>query len=93
MKAISTRYLGPTNYVGARIKADDGDSNSVTIGYPHEYDSEKAHAQAALALVRKMGWGKMHTHLIAGSTRTGFVFVFATNPDDTYNAYKIGGAS
>ena len=30
MKAIETRYIGPTDYKGARIKADDGDGNTTT---------------------------------------------------------------
>lgn len=79
MKAISTKYIPATDYKGSRIKADDGDGNTVTISYPHEFDTEKAHAQAALALCRKMGWtDRLHGNgLIAGGTKSGYVFVFA----------------
>ena len=54
MKAIQTRYLGPTDYKGSRIKAWADGWDSVTIGYPHEYNTERAHYQAALALIDKV---------------------------------------
>ena len=54
MKAIQTRYLGPTNYRGARIKAWAYGWGSVTISYPHEYNSELAHHEAAKALIAKV---------------------------------------
>lgn len=74
MKAISTRYRGPTSARGSRIVADDGDGNKVTISYPYEESNEMdAHAKAALALCQKMGW---HGRLYAGAARNGYVFVF-----------------
>jgi hypothetical protein len=73
MKAIETRYLGPTDYRGSRIKATDGDGNSATISYPYELSGEDCHRLAADALLNKMGWtGK----LAGGSTKQGYVFVF-----------------
>ena len=56
MKAIRTRYHGPTNTRGSRISADDGDGNRVTIPYPHELSGEKVHRRAAQTLCDKMGW-------------------------------------
>ena len=78
MKAITTRYTGPTDFKGARIIASDGDKNRVTIGYPHELDSEQGHRKAAQALIDKMGWGwgdsvHMHTGWQKGAT---YVHVF-----------------
>jgi hypothetical protein len=73
MKAIETKYLPCTDYRGSRIKAYDEDNNSVTIGYPHEYNTEEAHHQAALALCQKMDWP---TKLIGGGTKTGYAWVF-----------------
>ena len=35
MKAIITKYIGPTDTRGSRIKASDEDGNSITIGYDH----------------------------------------------------------
>ena len=56
MKAISTKYIGPTNHRGARIKATDHDGNFVTVSYTHELSTDGEHDRAALALLQKMGW-------------------------------------
>ena len=55
MKAIWTKYLGPTNSRGSRVKAS-AEGVSVTVPYASELNAERAHDEAALALVRKMGW-------------------------------------
>ena len=93
MKAISTKYLGATNYKGSRIKADDGDGNSITIGYPHEASMGcDAHSRAALALCKKMSWtaqADRQTHLIGGGTKTGYVFVFALNAENRWDLYPL----
>jgi hypothetical protein len=90
MKAIETVYLGPGNVKGARIKARDCDANSVTIDYPHELggmgNTEACHAQAAIALCKKMGW---RGPLIGGaSVGSGYVFVFA---DGDWYDVEAGG--
>lgn len=54
-QAIETRYLGPTNTKGGRIKASAW-GGSVTIGYPYSLDAQDAHKAAADALIAKMGW-------------------------------------
>ena len=73
-KAISTRYVGPTNARGSRIIASDGDGNRFTLPYPHELSMQDGHAKAAQMLMDKMGWTD---NLISGSTGTGYVFVMA----------------
>lgn len=50
MKAITTRYSNRTRQYVAR----DGDGNTVRIDPPEQY--ETAHRDAAVALIRKMGW-------------------------------------
>jgi len=56
MQSIVTKFIGPSDIKGARIKATC-DAGSVTIPYPHELgEGAAAHAQAAMALVRKLGW-------------------------------------
>lgn len=88
MKAISTRYHGPTNTRGSRITADDGDGNRITVSYNDALNQQDAHASAACALCRKMGWETLSYspesrkegitgELIAGATKDGYVFVFA----------------
>ncbi len=78
MKAIKTRYLGPTDHRGSRIKATaEGIRESVTVPYPHEMNSgPDAHSVAALALCRKMGWDGT---LIAGGLDDCYVFTFANS--------------
>lgn len=64
MKAIRTKYIGPSSVKGSRISASDGDGNRIIIGYKSELSSDENHAQAALALCAKLGW---HGTLIEGS--------------------------
>jgi hypothetical protein len=75
MKAITTKYHGPTNTRGSRISAFDEDGNRVTISYPYELSGEAVHAAAAEALKAKMQWSG---RLIGGAVKHGYVFVFAS---------------
>ncbi len=73
MKAIMTKYIGPTNHKGSRIKASDEDGNHVTIGYRSELDSYANHLAAAKWLCAKMEWrGTLH----GGGIKNGYVFVW-----------------
>jgi hypothetical protein len=49
MEAIKTRFLGPTDTKGARIKAI-WSKGSLTIPYPYEMDRQGGHQQAARLL-------------------------------------------
>ena len=73
MKAIETRYLGPTNTRGSRIKASDEDGNSVTMSYDDANSSEENHAAVCKALCEKMGWPGV---MLGGHTKAGMVWVF-----------------
>src|SRR5208282_2036790 len=77
MKAIKTKYKGPTNTRGSRIIASDEDGNRVTISYPYQLSGEAVHLAAAKALCDKMGWTG---DLIGGSLKNGYVFVFSNEP-------------
>lgn len=72
MQAIQTKYLPATNTKGSRIKAT-AEGATITIGYPHEFNEMEAHAVAALALCKKMGWAG---DLIGGGLENTYVFVF-----------------
>jgi hypothetical protein len=82
MQAIVTRYLGPTDYRGSRIKATC-DAGSITIPYPHELSGEDVHRKAAEALVDRLGWneagGYRPMRLVGGglpdSMRDSYAFV------------------
>lgn len=74
MKAILTKYIGPSNTRGSRIKATDTDGNQITISYDHELNSDQAHLKAAIALCEKMEWS---TDIIGGGLKDGYAFVFS----------------
>lgn len=71
MKAIVTKYHGPTDYKGSRISATDSDGNRVMVSYDDA--SRNPHLDAAVALVRKMGWAPVQ--LAEGSLKDGYVYV------------------
>ena len=74
IQAIVTKYFGPSNVRGSRIKAT-ASAGSVTIGYDHSLNIEDVHLKAAQALADKLGWkGKM----VQGGMPdgNGYVFVF-----------------
>ncbi len=52
MQAIETKYIGPTNYRGSRIKATC-ERGSISISYDNALNSDDAHIAAADALVAK----------------------------------------
>ena len=78
MKAITVKYLGPTNFRGSRLRAFDSDGNSVTIPFPHNLHHDYAYREAAKELCRKMKW---HGKLCEGGTKEGSVFVFVNDTD------------
>lgn len=54
MQAITTKYFGPTNTKGSRIKATCW-AGSITIAYPHEVNSsESKYKIAAEKLLEKL---------------------------------------
>lgn len=55
-QAIITKYLGPTETLGTRIKATSASGISVTIYRDYAVDIEEDHARAAQALAEKLGW-------------------------------------
>ena len=77
MQAIQTKYLGPTNSRGARIKATCA-AGSATISYPHELSGQASHRKAAEALVNKLGWvDPYYGGLLGGQLSNGdYCFVF-----------------
>lgn len=82
MKAITTRFLGWTNRLPARVVATDLDGNRATVPADGSLDEDfldTAHRKAAVALCDKMGWDGADT-LIEGAIKNGRVFVFAPTP-------------
>jgi hypothetical protein len=77
MKAILTKYLGPTNTKPSRVKAYDTDNNSVTVSFSYpgcdSANDYENHKRAAIHLCRKMKWSE---DLIGGGIKDGYAFVF-----------------
>lgn len=76
-QAIETKYFGPTNHRGARVKAS-AQAGSVTIPWDDALDVVANHAAAARALIRKYDWQE-HGKWFGGANvdGTGYTFVNA----------------
>lgn len=78
MQAIQTKFLGPTNNRGARIKATC-DAGSVTISWDYSGNVEEMHAKAAMALACKLEW--FGSWICGSLPGAGFAFVWCGGPD------------
>lgn len=56
MQAITTRYFGPTNTKGSRVKATAA-AGSITVGWDDRLNHDRNHCLAAKKLALKFGWG------------------------------------
>lgn len=74
-QAIVTKYLGPTNHRGSRVKATC-EAGSVTVAWDDALDVADNHAKAVRALLIKLDWDRS---FIGGGTKDGYVFVLAKN--------------
>jgi hypothetical protein len=79
MQAITTKFLGPTNASGARIKAKC-QARAMVVSWDHALDVEANHAAAARALIARLGWdadcyGKWHGGALPDDTGYAFVCV------------------
>lgn len=60
MKAIQIKYLPPTNFKAARMKAWTEGGNNVTVPFQHEISCDNARAEdVAQELIYRMGWNVM----------------------------------
>ena len=74
MQYIKTKYMGPTNHRGSRVKAVlSYGKTSITVSYDHALSSFDNHKTAALALIAKLDWGG--SRYCAGSADDHYVFV------------------
>ena len=71
-QAIATKYIGPSNVRGARVKAS-AEAGSVTLPWDHALNVDRNHAKAAETLARKFKWeGRYYGGALPGS---GYCFV------------------
>jgi hypothetical protein len=57
MQAIVTKYIGPTNHRGARVKATC-QAKSIIVNWSDALDIDENHLKAATALAWSLGWDK-----------------------------------
>ena len=86
MLAIHTKCIKPTNANGSRIKAyTTGCGNikgfTATIGFPREFNIEKAHFEAVKALVskHKLDWNLDGMRYGDSADGKGYSFCFAAS--------------
>lgn len=92
--AIKTKFFGPGNVRGARIKATTmaSKSVSVTVGYDHRLSSEGNHIAAAKLLATKLEWrgqwqiGHTADGIVAVNAHNGaeFAFEIASELDEAH---------
>ena len=76
MQTITTKYLSPTNTLGARIKATTSSGISKTISYPYELSGAECHIKALRELNKQLNWTGDMTY---SSTERGYIFSFVDN--------------
>lgn len=77
-QAIETKFLGPTNSRGARIRVK-AQAGRMTVPWDHAFDPQENHYAAALAFAGKRGWyGR-----ISGGTWPPGRWVGGAKADDT----------
>ena len=83
MQTITTKYHGPTDTRGSRIKATaSGSKLFMYYGIDNSKSIEENHRDAAQALADGHGWkGRM----IGGDTKAGKVWVFAAEAEYPHN--------
>jgi hypothetical protein len=82
LQAITTKYLGPTNTRGARIKAT-ATAGSVTIPWDHALDACANHYAVARMLAGQNDWtddtGEIRPHAFGALPDGGYVLAFVTH--------------
>jgi hypothetical protein len=87
-QAITTKYLGPTNLRGSRIRAK-AEAGSIVVAWDHALDIQENHAHAAEAFARKMGWAG---RWVGGGHETGYTFVNDAGPDTAFRVRAKRGS-
>lgn len=78
MKSIITKYLGPGNVRGSRMKATAAGGCSKTVPYDDALTQDGNHAAAAQALATQLGW---RGTWVRGYLEDATVFVLLTGDE------------
>lgn len=83
MIAILTKYLGPTDKRGARVKAYTCNGHSVTIPFDDSLADVRAHLKAAQKLAREQfNYLLLCETMCYGGTAEGYAFTFTISTVD-----------
>jgi len=69
MQAIQTKYCGPTNFRGSRIRVW-AEAGSMYVSYDHALSSENNHRAAIREYIQRWGW---FGRWVIGATDRGYV--------------------
>lgn len=86
MQAITTRYIGPTDFRGSRVKASC-QARVLILPWDHALGIEENHDAAARALVLALGWRGGHYGAWARGAlpdMSGNVYVSHGDHDDLF---------
>lgn len=74
---IQTKYLGPSNVRGSRIKAQlNGESDYIVMSYRSDLDPRDNHAAAKDALCAKLNIKHLdEATWVASAFKNGFIFI------------------
>jgi len=75
-QAIITKYIGPTNFRGARVQAKC-DAKTIYVPWDHALDVEENHFRAAEKLLLHLKW---NGEWMGGSLKNEYVFVNTAPP-------------
>lgn len=76
MQSIITKYLGPSNFRGARIKAKaTGGAGSMTRSYDYALNTEENHRASAKAFAKHLQWPGTWIEGDLGDGMGGYVYV------------------
>lgn len=80
MQSITTKFIGPTDYRGSRVKARTyTGQHSVTLAWRYELGADGNHIAAAKHLAKSLGWSG---RWVMGETdASGYVFVNVDSPN------------
>lgn len=84
-QAITTKFLGPTNHRGARIKATAA-AGTITIDWDYSINSDRNHDAAAKALAAKLDWAGAW---FAGGLPTNDGNVYVWSADGFDEAFRV----
>jgi hypothetical protein len=89
MTAIQTRFIGPTNLHGSRVKARAlGTGHTATIEWDDAKNPRENHIDAAMYLANSHGWMEYGRWHMGDAGQGGYVFVCAV----THGGDGFGGA-